>query len=90
MYAGDVLSGWLVTRKMRLCTVYTISSIHTNYRFSLAFFDASQTLYMCPAKQQSMSLINEYPLLYIDVFTSSEESLQYSLMIEPVEDFVLE
>ena len=37
-----------------------------------------------------MSLINEYLLLYIDVFTSSEESLQYSLMIEPVEDFVLE
>ena len=79
---------------MRLCILCTLSHPFTltlnNYRFSLAFFDVSQTLYMCPAKQQSMSLIDEYPLLYIDVFTSSEESLQYSFMIEPVEDFVLE
>jgi hypothetical protein len=59
-------------------------------RFSLSFFDVSQTLYMCPAKSKNISLINEYPLLYIYAFTGSEEPLWYSIMIESVRDFVLE
>ena len=30
------------------------------------------------------------PLFYIDVFTSSKEELDYSVMIEPVDNFTLE
>ena len=62
-----------------------------NCRFSHSFYNISHTLYMCPIQHKN-KLVNEYPhaLFYIDVFTSSEEPLWYSLMIEPVKDFVLE
>jgi hypothetical protein len=61
-------------------------------RFSLSFFDVSQTLYnvMCPANNISSINGDPWPLLYIYAFTGSEEPLWYSVMIEHVRDFVLE
>ena len=45
---------------------------------------------MCPAKHKNVSLISEHPLVYIYAFTTSEEPLGYSIVIEPVRDFILE
>ena len=60
-----------------------------NYRFSLTFSTVDRTV--CPIRYTKMlEEPNPPPLFYIDVFTSSVDPQPYSLMIEPVENFILE
>jgi hypothetical protein len=52
-------------------------------RFSLTFTDVSRTL--CPVDDPSLTPT----MFYIDVFTSSPDPLNYSVRIDPVDNFTL-
>lgn len=61
------------------------------YRFSFSFFNISHTIYLTSVtNNKSHDNSNWCPIFYIDVITSSDELQQYSVMVEPVENFVLE
>ena len=52
-------------------------------RFSLMFTDVSRTL--CPVEDPGLTPT----MFYIDVFTSSPDPLNYSVRIDPVDNFTL-
>lgn len=68
--------------------VYILKS-YIHIRFSLTFSTVDRTV--CPIwYNKNLEDSNPPPLFYIDVFTSSVDPQPYSLMIEPVENFILE
>ena len=70
---------------------HTHTHTHVQYRFSLSFFNVNRTV--CPILFENKSVEdvdpNPPPLFYIDVFTSSMEPWNYSVVVEPVDNFTL-
>ena len=82
----------MLSYRVANCERLLLLLVHV-FRFSFTSFNVSRTLYLISvAKNESHanSNIDWSPLLYINVFTSSDELQQYSVMVEPIENFVLE
>ena len=80
-----------VDRFIILCPYLCVSTIGGSTvfqlnRFSQTFNNVSRTL--CPVSVEEST--DAAPLFYIDIFTSSKTPLDYSVMIEPIDNFRLE
>ena len=83
------MDGWFLDRILngQMVTKIITFNVFFHFRFSTSFDTSYRTI--CSTVFRDNNTNEQEVAMYVDVFTSSSEELEYEIEIEPVDNFIL-